>query len=167
MNIRHSDGKLLLKLSDKELFYEGYTWLFIVDRNIYLKAWEVIRYLQIRIDTDMMIAVANHTNINQNHRNLSFDLQQIYKIRSTNHESCVRTFIGYYTIDGLQANFIDVEDRKNFNKLPYRIAQIDFNKTIVNIEELSYDLPAVNSIINHLITIFNARLVWYIIIFSA
>lgn len=148
--INRLNENLLLKLTEKELFYEGYTWLIIIDEENYIKTWEAIRQLDIRIDTDMIIAIRT---IN------AFDIQQIYKIRTKNHNSCVRYPIGYYTIDGLSivSEFLNVEDRKNFNKLPYRVAQNNFKKTMVNIEELSYDTPAVNLIINLLITTFNAR----------
>lgn len=160
INIRRFDEKLLLKLTEKELFYEGYSWLIIVEQNNYFKTWEIIRQLHIRIDTDMIIAIGDLRLPNPSNKNLKlFDIQQIYKIRSTNHESCVRTIIGYYKTDGFNiSNFINVEERKNFNKLPFRIGQIGFNKTIINIEEISYDKPAVNLIIYYLIKIFNARL---------
>lgn len=45
INIRRFDEKLLLKLNELELFYEGYSWLIIGEENNYFKAWEIIREL--------------------------------------------------------------------------------------------------------------------------
>lgn len=151
-------------------FSEKYTWLIVVNEMIYRRAFDIIRNLPLRLDTDLTISIVkeisyeheaktiatalntkrnttvigNFTPTFENYLNEMnekigilvkndkkplelplFEIQQIYKIRSSNNKSCVVNELGVYTANGLKiSKFLQVEKRTNFHQENFRISKV-------------------------------------------